>query len=566
MAPGVAPEELLQPDDRLEVEVVGGLVEEQRVGRHEQDAGQRHAHLPAAGQGAHVAVHGLGGESQAGQDLPGPGLEAVAAQLVEAGLDVAEPLDQLLHLVGAVRIGQRVLQLVKLGGHRRDRTGAVHGLGHGAAPRHLADVLREVAHGDAAVDGDLPLVRLLLAGDEPEERRLPGAVGADQPDLLAAVDDRRGLDEEDLVAVLHGDGVETDQGAGVLHAAGRRHKRSGLSSTLSPVAASRRSHLAEHVTLPLWALVALLVLAAVALLDRALVPGARWFLRRRVNRAIDEINRRLRLRIRPFKLTRRAVLIDRLTFDPRVVEAAEAHARDDRRAPRGDHGPGGLLRAGDRPVLQHLRLLPPGLLGGPGHGADPLPGPRRVRRRRRPIQGGPGGQRGLRDEPPVQHGLRARLLPGRREDRALLRGGGVGPHLAAPVASSVDGGLLRPARLGRSALPEGAGALRADGRRRRRGPGHVPGGRAHQGRGAAPSPARAARLHAARLRPGPARPGLRAGGAQLRPGPRGPHPARRRGRASAAARPTPRSARSASPCATPGSGWAAAGTASGMPA
>ena len=64
-----------------------------------------------------------------------------------------------------------------------------------------------------------------------------------------------------------------------------------------------------------------------ALLDRALLPGARWFLRRRVNRAIDEINRRLRLRIRPFKLTRRAVLIDRLTFDPRVVEAAEAHAR-----------------------------------------------------------------------------------------------------------------------------------------------------------------------------------------------------------------------------------------------
>ena len=64
-----------------------------------------------------------------------------------------------------------------------------------------------------------------------------------------------------------------------------------------------------------------------AFLDRALVPGARWFLRRRVNRAIDEINRRLRLRIRPFKLTRRAVLIDRLTFDTRVVEAAEAHAR-----------------------------------------------------------------------------------------------------------------------------------------------------------------------------------------------------------------------------------------------
>jgi glycerol-3-phosphate O-acyltransferase len=65
----------------------------------------------------------------------------------------------------------------------------------------------------------------------------------------------------------------------------------------------------------------------VALLDRLLVPGARWFLRRRVNRAIEEINQRLRLRIRPFKLTRRAVLIDRLVYDPRVLEAAESHAR-----------------------------------------------------------------------------------------------------------------------------------------------------------------------------------------------------------------------------------------------
>jgi glycerol-3-phosphate O-acyltransferase len=76
--------------------------------------------------------------------------------------------------------------------------------------------------------------------------------------------------------------------------------------------------------------VALLVLAAVALLDRALVPGARWFLRRRVNRAIDEIHRRLRLRIRPFKLTRRAVLIDRLTGEPREVTMGRvaAYARE----------------------------------------------------------------------------------------------------------------------------------------------------------------------------------------------------------------------------------------------
>jgi glycerol-3-phosphate O-acyltransferase len=82
------------------------------------------------------------------------------------------------------------------------------------------------------------------------------------------------------------------------------------------------------VTLPLWGALLLLALAAVALLDRLLVPGLRWYLRRRVNVVIDRLNSRLRLHIQPFKLTRREVLVDRLTFDPRVLEAVEAHAQE----------------------------------------------------------------------------------------------------------------------------------------------------------------------------------------------------------------------------------------------
>jgi glycerol-3-phosphate O-acyltransferase len=84
----------------------------------------------------------------------------------------------------------------------------------------------------------------------------------------------------------------------------------------------------QSVSLPLWLVGALAVLAAIAVLDRLLVPGARWYLRRRVDRVIDEINRRLRLRIQPFKLTRRAVLVDRLAWDPRVLEAVDTHARE----------------------------------------------------------------------------------------------------------------------------------------------------------------------------------------------------------------------------------------------
>src|SRR4051812_12036265 len=82
------------------------------------------------------------------------------------------------------------------------------------------------------------------------------------------------------------------------------------------------------ISLPLWLVIVLLLLAAWAALDRLLVPGVRWYLRRRVNRAIDELNTRLRLKIPPFHRTRRRVLIDRLVYDPAVVEAVDAHARE----------------------------------------------------------------------------------------------------------------------------------------------------------------------------------------------------------------------------------------------
>jgi glycerol-3-phosphate O-acyltransferase len=83
------------------------------------------------------------------------------------------------------------------------------------------------------------------------------------------------------------------------------------------------------VTLPLWAGLLVLALALWAALDRILIPSVRWFFRRRVNRVLDELNVRLRIRIQPFKLTKRQVLIDRLQFDPKVQEAAEEYTRDE---------------------------------------------------------------------------------------------------------------------------------------------------------------------------------------------------------------------------------------------
>jgi glycerol-3-phosphate O-acyltransferase len=83
----------------------------------------------------------------------------------------------------------------------------------------------------------------------------------------------------------------------------------------------------EPVAVPLWLLLAIVAFALWSLVDRLLVPSVRWLLRRRLNRLIDTVNRRLAVEIKPFQLTKRQVLIDRLVYDPHVVEAANEHAR-----------------------------------------------------------------------------------------------------------------------------------------------------------------------------------------------------------------------------------------------
>ncbi len=84
----------------------------------------------------------------------------------------------------------------------------------------------------------------------------------------------------------------------------------------------------DAVTLPVWLAAVLGVLAAVAVVDRLLVPSARWLLRRRVERVLDEVHTRLHIKIQPFKLTRRQALIDRLRLDPTVTAEAERFAAE----------------------------------------------------------------------------------------------------------------------------------------------------------------------------------------------------------------------------------------------
>src|SRR5712691_1883357 len=63
-----------------------------------------------------------------------------------------------------------------------------------------------------------------------------------------------------------------------------------------------------HLTLPVWLAIAIAALALWAALERLLLPSFRWLMRRRVNRVLEEIHTRLKIRIPPLTLTKREVL------------------------------------------------------------------------------------------------------------------------------------------------------------------------------------------------------------------------------------------------------------------
>ena len=104
-------EEPLEPRDGLGVEVVRRLVEEEQVGRREQQAAERHAAALAAGEGRHVAVAVREPER----------VHRAVERLVEAPR--VRAVDLLLHrrLLGE----QRVEVGIGLGEGRRDRVEAV---------------------------------------------------------------------------------------------------------------------------------------------------------------------------------------------------------------------------------------------------------------------------------------------------------------------------------------------------------------------------------------------------------------------------------------------------------
>ncbi|WP_371171339.1 1-acyl-sn-glycerol-3-phosphate acyltransferase [Aliiroseovarius sp. 2305UL8-7] len=81
------------------------------------------------------------------------------------------------------------------------------------------------------------------------------------------------------------------------------------------------------VELPLWLLILVLAFAIVTFASHFLFPSVRWFFRKRLERAVAQLNEKLERPIEPFKLARRYDMVQRLSYDPEVAKAIVEHAR-----------------------------------------------------------------------------------------------------------------------------------------------------------------------------------------------------------------------------------------------
>ncbi len=84
-----------------------------------------------------------------------------------------------------------------------------------------------------------------------------------------------------------------------------------------------------QITIPFWFFILLIFISALVVIQKFLFPGIRWFFRKKINLAINELNQRLNVSIRPFQLTKRQVLLDRLIHDAQVLEFVQSQSIED---------------------------------------------------------------------------------------------------------------------------------------------------------------------------------------------------------------------------------------------
>jgi hypothetical protein len=196
--PAVVAEEILEPLDRLDIEVVGGLVEEENVGFTQEEFGQFDAHAPSAAEFRRIPAEVAPLESQSGEGLFQFRLVVVATQDAVVFFFIVDALEE-AEVIGAVivgTVGDLVVEIVDL--PFEPEQGFEGQAGFFPHIPGVGDVhhLREVADGQLLGHGDLSGGRLVDAGDDFQEGGLAGAVLAGKANAVTGIDQKTDLPEK----------------------------------------------------------------------------------------------------------------------------------------------------------------------------------------------------------------------------------------------------------------------------------------------------------------------------------------------------------------------------------
>ena len=100
---GVALEPLFKPDDRVQIQVIGGFVQQQQVGAAHQRARQVETHTPSAGELCHWQCLFAGAKTQSMNQPRRPGAGAVTVDAVQSAVQ----LRGFRTLSGMLRLGEQ---------------------------------------------------------------------------------------------------------------------------------------------------------------------------------------------------------------------------------------------------------------------------------------------------------------------------------------------------------------------------------------------------------------------------------------------------------------------------
>ena len=176
-----AQQEILQPGDRLDVEMVGRLVQQQQVRLAHQRPGQQHPPLHPAGEARHGR---LGRQLETGDHLLGALLQFPASPLLQGVLGRQQFGKQPLVATFGQESAEVMIAAQPLAGRPQPPGDHLED-----APRHLPrHILRQDGRPQPLPPVDDPGIRRQVAGQQPQQTRLAGAVAPEQADPLPRLD------------------------------------------------------------------------------------------------------------------------------------------------------------------------------------------------------------------------------------------------------------------------------------------------------------------------------------------------------------------------------------------